>query len=957
MPARLVLQECQGTLQVLHQPEGQALEKAAGSAEPFAFPLAAQELEDLRWYLEEYLRAPFAVYEDRGQAIARWLREWGERLFAAVFGPGRPGREAYREARAAGPVELWISSSSPAVHALPWELLHDPDHDEPLAFQLAGITRTMPGEARPAEHPAGERLRVLMVIARPGGRADVRYRAIARPLFERLKPVAGDVEVEVLRPPTFDALAQRLRQAAEAGEPFHVLHFDGHGGFAKLPRSARRSPDLPTGRQGLLLFEKEDGRRETISALTLAPVLAAAGVPLIVFNACKSGKVDGGEGPQAAVAASLLAGGAAAVVAMGYNVYAVAAAEFMAAFYEVLFSGRPVSEAVAAGRRQLATADRRPSPKGPLPLEDWMVPVLYARSEVVFPELRPTTPRPSGTSLEEALAAMRPGRTEATVGEGIHAEGSIEPVGVGFFGRDGELLELERALRLRRVVVLHGVGGTGKTELAKAFARWLRDSGGLDDPAGVFFHSFEPGVATFGLDGVLASVGLRLFGADFTRLEKEQRRRAVLEALRQMRVLLIWDNFETVFSMPDPAGVTKPLDDAGRREIVEFLEEVRCEARGGIVVTSRSAEGWLGDEIRRIEVGGLDAADVNDYAEALLASLPTARSRRSDPAYAKLLEFLSGHPLSLRLVLPRLEEAEPRRLLAELKGDEDGGVQPVDISGKEGRLESLGASVHSSIRHLPEEYQERLPALTLFEGVADVDVLADPFEASNSVPARFSGVEKGEWKTVLDACAAAGLLTALGAGMYRIHPALPAYLAALWRERAGERFEEEREAARVASITAYAALGSWLNQQIQTGDAASAMTMLDIERLASVSPSPRPWSGGCSARHRLSSNRSTTSGTAGGSSRRLGRGWTAAGRRSRARLAPHLTSRPRRALSGCSSSVRRPTAHRLPAPSTRPRPSTTRSVGPWRRPGASRPSRGSPWPTISSDMWRKIAAI
>ena len=37
------------------------------------------------------------------------------------------------------------------------------------------------------------------------------------------------------------------------------------------------------------------------------------------------------------MATRLLEAGAAAVVAMGYSVYAVAAAEFMAAFYEALF--------------------------------------------------------------------------------------------------------------------------------------------------------------------------------------------------------------------------------------------------------------------------------------------------------------------------------------------------------------------------------------------------------------------------------------------------------------------------------------------------------------------------------------------------------------------------------------------------------------------------------------------
>ena len=57
------------------------------------------------------------------------------------------------------------------------------------------------------------------------------------------------------------------------------------------------------------------------------------------------------------------------------------------------------------------------------------------------------------------------------------ATGSLDPVGA-FVGRDDLFFELETAARLQKVVVLHGPGGTGKTELAKAFGRWWRDTGG-----------------------------------------------------------------------------------------------------------------------------------------------------------------------------------------------------------------------------------------------------------------------------------------------------------------------------------------------------------------------------------------------------------------------------------------------------------------------------------------------
>ena len=774
--------------------------------------MSPQEREDLRWYLEDYLEAPYAVYQDRGTAIADQIQPWGVRLFDALFGAGQPGRDAYLKARAAEPCELWIASKAPAFLGLPWELLHDPARPAPLALEIAGINRTLPAEAPAADPRPGERLRVLLVIARPYGLKDVRFRTIARPLFERLAPVAGEVRIDVLRPPTFADLKRRLAEAREAGEPYQIVHFDGHGGFG-----------APWGGepQGHLLFETEAGRIDLTSADDLALLFAEAKVPLLVLNACQSGTIEGVTRPEAAVATRLLQGGAAAVVAMSYSVYAVAAAEHMAAFYEALFAGKTVSQAVTEGRRQLQRSPLRPSPKGPLPLADWLVPVHYARCEVVFPHLRRVEARPAGLALEDALADLR---RQPTTPAGLHEEGDLATEGGRFFGRDGEMLELEKALRLKRVIVLHGIGGTGKTELAKGFARWLRDSGGLDDSSFIFFHSFEPGIASFGLDGVVASVGLRLFGADFARLSAEERRGAVLTALRQKRILLVWDNFETVHSQPDPA--TPPLNEAQRQAVRTFLAEVTKEAKGGVIITSRSHEPWLGD-VHRLEVGGLDAQDANELAEALLAPLPRAQIRRSDPAYAELLELLGGHPLSLRLLLPRLDQvAGARELVEGLKGEKD---LPEGFEAGEGRLESLGACVHYSFRHLPEEDQDRLPALTLFEGVADLVILM-LLSTVADVPERFRGVEAPVWERLLAACVSLGLLTRLGTGMYRIHPALPGYLTALWKQRAGITFAKEKEAARLASLRAHATLGNWLNQQVEGGLAETAMVVLAAER-------------------------------------------------------------------------------------------------------------------------------
>lgn len=73
------------------------------SRAPLAWPLDAEALEDLRWYLEDYLPAPFGMWENRGPAVRAKLTGWAG-----------PGRDAYQRARDRG-LEVVFWSAEPGL--------------------------------------------------------------------------------------------------------------------------------------------------------------------------------------------------------------------------------------------------------------------------------------------------------------------------------------------------------------------------------------------------------------------------------------------------------------------------------------------------------------------------------------------------------------------------------------------------------------------------------------------------------------------------------------------------------------------------------------------------------------------------------------------------------------------------------------------------------------------------
>jgi tetratricopeptide (TPR) repeat protein len=705
---------------------------------PVGFPVEGRPKSDLvrelAWYLEAFLEYPFSPETEHADRVLAALRAWGEKAFDALF-DNREGGTLFAAATAGGYEGLLLQawSDDARVLAWPWEALRDPK-----AGALAppcGIERRLNEVPDPAPVPAGlpsDRVNILLCIARPL-EGDVKYRSIARPLVELIEKQDLPAYVHVLRPPTFERLREHLR---ERPGYYHLVHFDGHGSYGGT--AAPSGPHAFGAPEGELIFEDAQGKKDPVSAEKLSVLLREHKVPAVVLNACRSAMLDeGAEDPFASVAAALLRAGTRSVVAMSYALYVSGAQQFLPAFYRRLFERGSFVEAARAGRQQMFAERGRVCARGKYELHDWLVPVVYQQEEGAL----------SFAAKGEPPVARRKLPKEALDGENPY----------GFIGRDGAILEIERALR-RAVpaILVHGLAGVGKTTLARGMVEWLAATEGLGEDC--YWFSFQE---IRSAEYVFNRIGEALLGPEFGAGSIEDKIDKLIAMLTKRRHIIVWDNFEVV------VGVTEfraTLSAADRTYLKTFLQRLR----GGltkVIITSRSEEEWLGPELRRkVELGGMDGEETWAFAERILGDLGIAIDRE-DKDLVELMKLLGGHPLMMRVALPRLEKQRTGELINALRSN----LATLGGSGDDG-LKKLYATLKLAEDVLPEDLKPLLVPLGMHERYVEGRWLeamgrqVDDAWTQNRID-KFLGT-----------LANAGLLRDRGQSIYEMHPALTGFL-------------------------------------------------------------------------------------------------------------------------------------------------------------------------------------
>jgi len=433
-------------------------------------------------------------------------------------------------------LHLQISGDDSRILAWPWEALRDPSAG--VFAHICQIERRLNKTLDPlplSQALPKDQVNILLITARPY-KNDVQYRSVSRLLVELVEKYNLPASVHVLRPPTFENLREHLRQNSDF---YHILHFDGHGAYGHV------SPDAGSGftfsgKEGCLVFEKEDGEADPVRADQLSTLLRDYAVPAVVLNACQSGMIDEqADDPFASVASSLLKSGVRSVVAMAWSLYVSGAQIFLPEFYKRLFETGSVAQAARAGRQKMFEKPERICSREKYPLQDWLVPVVYQQDPVDF-SFAAEFKKNAGTGKFKLEDSQLP------------QEVQDEENPYGFIGRDGPILELERAMRAKPAgILVHGLGGVGKTTLARGFVQWLNSTQGLGK--GCFWIAFnEIRCAEY----VFNRMGEKIFGKDFALASSEQKMEALTRALKENQFVIIWDNFESVCGIPGTEGNT-----------------------------------------------------------------------------------------------------------------------------------------------------------------------------------------------------------------------------------------------------------------------------------------------------------------------------------------------------------------------------------------------------------------
>jgi tetratricopeptide (TPR) repeat protein len=388
------------------------------------------------------------------------------------------------------------------------------------------------------------------------------------------------------------------------------------------------------------------------------------------------------------------------VVAMGYSVTVTAASLLMEKLYSELFANKGFTEAIRLARRELYnTKSRQAYFNQKIDLEDWLLPIVYSNGAVKL-NLREFTPQEEEEYCESLGKQYRFSQPQ-----------------YGFVGRDLEILKIERSLIKNNILLLQGMGGTGKTTLLNYLQEWWQTTHFAKN---VFYFGYDKQAWT--LPQIVFAIGKQVYSrfefANFQAMSLEAQVQKLLAKLKSESYILILDNLESVTGQQ--LAIQNTLPEAERNQIRDFLGQL-VKGKTRVVLGSRNREAWLQAKTRMYvyQLQGLDPQSRSELAEKILESHVERRripKLRKDESFQKLMKLLAGYPLAMEVVLANLQQQSPQEILEKLQAAD------VDLDNNQetgDKTESILKCVEYSHSNLSIDAQKLLLCLAPFSGFID----------------------------------------------------------------------------------------------------------------------------------------------------------------------------------------------------------------------------------------------
>ncbi|MEM8723021.1 MAG: tetratricopeptide repeat protein [Cyanobacteria bacterium P01_G01_bin.39] len=785
-------------------------------------PFNAKQEQVLEWYFEEWLRYPILDNVKADQAKAS-VREYGEELFKQVFQADINAYAKYSQLRRdLNQIQIEVESITPEFQALHWEALQDPDLDPPaalLAINSILIRKTVNQPVIEANVNQSPTINLLVVTARPNADQDVAYRTISRPLVEAIRTAKLRVKVDLLRPGTYEALSRHLE--AKGSGYYHVVHFDVHGAlitYEDYQRYQKEIEDHKEFESNPYLFKSRFGRSEIIEyagvkaflslegsakgehdfveASEIANLLTGKGIPVCILNACQSGKQlnqnEIADNRETSLGSRLMSAGMQMVLAMSYSVTVTAAEIIMRQIYTHLFDNQDLNHAIRLGRRELYNRKGRSAYYNTeIELEDWLLPVVYCNGQVDF-KLRQFTPE------EEEQYYLS-----------LDSKYTFPQPTYGFVGRDLDILLIEKALLQHNILLLQGMGGTGKTTLLHYLREWWQVTNFAED---IFYFGYDEKAYT--LQQIVYEIGKQVYNRfEFGTFQAQNltvQWRKLSQELLTNPYILILDNLESVTGQP--LAIQNTLDEPAREEIKKFLASL-VGGKTKVILGSRISEQWLQSSTFRdncYQLRGLDRQARTDLAENILQRVNSSKPLeeiKTDRHFRKLMKLLAGYPLAMEVVLANSKNQSPEEILKQLEQAE------IKETGED-KTNNIIKCIDYSHSNLSESAQKLLLLLAPFRGFIDSSDLKhyaeqlgklEPFQIYDLENLEAAVTEAVNW----------GLLSPIDQDypqLLTIQPVLPYFL----NTKLKEVDESVRVALREGFKNHYKALASYYNNLMES---------------------------------------------------------------------------------------------------------------------------------------------